>query len=149
MNLSNKIKTDLNSALKAGKKMELSTLRFLLAELQNRQMEKQAELTDKEVVGAIRSQVKKRKESIEAFQKAARNDLAQKEEAELEFLSKYLPQQMDPGKLEEIVVGVVSETGASGPQDFGRVMKMVMAKVKGEADGGTVSALVKKALSSG
>ena len=62
MNLSNKIKTDLNSALKAGKKMELSTLRFLLAELQNRQMEKQAELTDKEVVGAIRSQVKKRKE---------------------------------------------------------------------------------------
>lgn len=147
MSLLIKIKTDLNSALKESDQLKLGTLRFLLADLQNRQMEKQAELTDEEVIQTIRSQVKKRKESIVAYREGARNDLADKEEQELAILSKYLPQQMEAADLEKIVAETISQSGAAGPQDFGRVMGMVMVKTKGQADGAAVAALVKKSLS--
>ncbi len=138
------IQKDLTEALKGKNEAVVSTLRLLLSEIHNRQIEKQAELTDEEVVGVLRKEVKKRQESIEAYEKGGRQELADKEKKELEILSKYLPQEMDSQELEKIVKEVIEEVGAKGPGDFGRVMGVVMGKGKGRIDGSKVAEAVKK-----
>ena len=97
-----KIKNDLNRALKAKKAAEVSVLRFLLADIHNREIEKKGELTDEEVVAAIRKQIKLRKESVAEFKKGKREDLARKEGSEIEILSKYLPQTLSPEEIEKL-----------------------------------------------
>jgi uncharacterized protein YqeY len=141
-----KIKTDLKEAFRAKEELRISTLRLLLSEIHNRQIEKQAELSDEDVVGVIRRGIKQRQEAIEAYQKGKREDLVKKEQTELSILSKYLPQQIPPKELEKIVKETISEVGASGPGDFGKVMGAVMGKVKGKAEGGVVAEVVKKLL---
>jgi hypothetical protein len=141
-----KIKTDLKEAFRAKEELRVSTLRLLLSEIHNRQIEKQAELSDEDVVGVIRRGIKQRQEAIEAYQKGKREDLVKKEQTELSILSKYLPQQIPPKELEKIVKETISEVGASGPGDFGKVMGAVMGKVKGKAEGGVVAEVVKKLL---
>ncbi|MGB9706744.1 MAG: GatB/YqeY domain-containing protein [Microgenomates group bacterium] len=146
MKLEEKIRTDLNKALKEKDRLKIATLRFLLAEIHNFWMEKQKELSDEDIISVIRRQVKLRREAIEAYKKASRNDLAEKESKELEILSKYLPQEMPAGELEKLVKETIAETGAVGLKDFGKVMGMVMAKIKGRAEGSEVSQIVKKQL---
>lgn len=146
MNLEEKIRQDLNQALKEKDKLKVAALRFCLAEIRNFWLQKQKELTDEDVVEVIRRQVKLRREAIEAYQKGGRSDLAEKEGKELEILSKYLPQQLSPQELEKIIRETIAEIGASGAGDFGKVMGAVMAKVKGQAEGSIVAAEVKRIL---
>jgi uncharacterized protein YqeY len=138
------IQKDLTEGLKGKNEAVVSTLRLLLSEIHNRQIEKQAELTDEDVVGVLRKEVKKRQEAIEAYEKGGRQELADKEKQELEILSKYLPQEMSPQELEKIVKEVINEVGVQGPGDFGKVMGVVMGRVKGRIDGAKVSEVVKK-----
>jgi len=140
------IQNDLKTALKEKNELQVSTLRLLLAETHNRQIEKQAELTEEDIVAVLRKEAKKRQESVEAYEKGGRQELADKEKNELQFLSKYLPQEMSPQKLEKIVKEVIGKVGAQGVSDFGEVMGVVMGKVKGQIDGAKVSEAVKKLL---
>lgn len=143
-----KIQSDLNQALKDKKKTEVSTLRLLLSEIHNQEIAKQADLTKEDIIKVLQKEVKKRNESIEAYQKGKRDDLVAKEKEELEILNKYLPQQMSSQELETIIQSVIKETDASSISDFGKVMGAVMGRVKGQADGKAVSESVKKALGS-
>ena len=146
--LIDKIKEDLDIALKGGNDVVVSTLRFLLSGIQNVRIEKRGELDDEQVVEIIRKDSKKHKESIEAFEKGGRGDLAQKETKELEVLEKYLPAQMSTADIEKIVDEVIAAGGASNIADIGKIMGVVMVKVGTKADGGLVSEIVKKKLSS-
>jgi len=140
------IQNDLKTALKEKNELQVSTLRLLLAEIHNRQIEKQAELTEEDIVAVLRKEAKKRQESVEAYEKGGRQELADKESKELLILSKYLPQEMSPQELEKIVKEVIGKVGAQGADDFGKVMGGVMGKVKGQIDGAKVSEAVKKLL---
>ena len=140
------IQNDLKTALKEKNELQVSTLRLLLSEAHNRQIEKQAELVDEDIVGVLRKEVKKRQESIEAYEKGGRQELADKESKELIILSKYLPQEMSPKELGKIIKEVIVEVGAQGPSDFGKVMGVIMGKVKGKIDGTKVADAVKKLL---
>ncbi|TSC54100.1 MAG: hypothetical protein LiPW31_233 [Microgenomates group bacterium LiPW_31] len=144
--LQDKIQADLKIALKAKDELRVSTLRLLLSETHNREIEKQTQLSDEDVVAVIHRGIKQRQEAIEAYQKGNRDDLIKKEQAELAILNKYLPQQMPSEELEKIVKEAISEVEASGPGDFGKVMGVVMGKVKGKAEGGVVAGVVKKLL---
>lgn len=146
--LQEQIKKDLDKALLAKEKLLVSTLRLLLAEIRNYWIEKQKDLTDDDVIAVIRRQIKQRKDSIEAYQKGGRKDLAEKETKEMGILGKYLPQQMAIGELEKIVKETIGEVGANGPQDFGKVMGLSMKKIAGRAEGSLVAQTVKKLLGS-
>lgn len=143
-----KIKTDLKTALKEKNEVTISTLRFLLAAIHNKEIElnKRGKLTDDEVTGVVRLQVKQHKESIEAYQKGKREDLVKKEKQELAILRKYLPQELPVKELEKIISQTIKEVGAKSPADFGKVMGAVMGKVKGRAEGKAVAETVKKLL---
>jgi len=149
MNLEEKIRSDLSQALKEKDTLKVSTLRFCLAEIRNFWLQKQKELTEEDILEVIRRQVKLRKEAVEAYQKGGRNDLAEKEGKELEILSKYLPLQLSLQDLEKIIRVTISEIGAAGAGDFGKVMGAVMSKVKGQAEGSTVASEVKRILGKG
>lgn len=144
-----KIKNDLKAALKEKDELVVSTLRFLLSAIHNKEIElkKRGKLSDEEVIGVIRKQVKEHQESIEAFQKGKREDLVEKEKKELAILNKYLPQQLSSKELKKIIKEVIGETGAVGEKDFGKVMGVVMGEVKGRAEGKTVAEVVKQQLS--
>jgi hypothetical protein len=139
-----KIQEDLKTALKEKKEAQVSTLRLLLSEIHNRQIEKQADLVDEDIVSVIRRAVKQRQESIEAYQKGNRLELAEKEKEESMILSNYLPQEMSAEELEKTVKEVIEGLGSVGPGDFGRVMGAVMGRVKGRIDGAKVTEVVKK-----
>ncbi|MCJ7804594.1 GatB/YqeY domain-containing protein [Patescibacteria group bacterium] len=139
-----KIQKDLVEALKSKSGLVVSTLRLLLSEIHNREIEKQAKVTDEDVMAVIRKEVKQRQEAIEAYEKGGRQDLADKEKQESEILSNYLPQEMSTTELEKITKEVINEVGASGPGDFGKVMGVVMGRVKGRIDGAKVAEAVKK-----
>jgi uncharacterized protein YqeY len=145
MSLSKQITEEMTAALKAGDSLVLSTLRMLLSEIKNKEIDKKGVLTDEEVSEIIRHQVKTHKESITAFQAGKREDLVAKERDELAILNKYLPQQMTTQEIKKVVEGVIVKLQGT-PTDFGKVMGEVMAQVKGKADGGQVSALVKELL---
>lgn len=141
-----RIKSDLRKALLAKDGLKVATLRFLLAELKNLEIQKKSDLTDEDVIATIRHQIKQRKEAIDLYKKGNRQDLVDKEEQESEILSKYLPQEISAENLEKLVSQTIKESGATGPKDFGKVMGMVMAKIKGQADGSQVAELVRKLL---
>lgn len=143
------IKSELTEAMKAKDETKVSTLRFLLAQIQNKTIEKQQELTDEEIIAVIQKQAKERRESIEAFKQGGREDLVGKEQSELDILNKYLPQQISEDELRKIVQETVTEVGAISPADFGKIMGVVMGKVKGRADGNKVMEVVKESLNQG
>jgi uncharacterized protein YqeY len=146
MGLREKIETDVKSALKAGAKDKVSTLRMLNAALKNKQIDKRRELSEDEVIETIRSLIKQRNDSIEQFAKGHRQDLVDKETAEVAVLEAYLPAQLPREELEAMVRDAVAQTGAQGARDMGKVMKALIPMVGGRADGKLVSELVKHAL---
>lgn len=146
MGLREKIDTDTKEALKSGAKDKLSTLRMLNAALKNKQIDKRRSLTEEEVFETVRSLIKQRKDSIEQFAKGGRQDLVDKETAEVAVLKIYLPQQLSREELEVMVRDAVAQTGAQGARDMGKVMKALIPMVGGRADGKLVSELVKNAL---
>lgn len=144
--LKQQIEQQIKEALKAGEQLRLSTLRFLLAALQNEEIAKQEELTDEDVVTVVQRQVKQRRESIDAFTKGGREELAQKERAELKILNTFLPRQLSEEELIKIVSEEIAKLSESGRGDFGKVMAVVMASVRGKTDGNMVSKVVKELL---
>jgi uncharacterized protein YqeY len=134
-------------AMRKQEAARLSALRMLKAALMNREVEKSHSLDDAESLQVVNSLVKQRRDSIEQFVKGGRQDLADKEAAEITILERYLPPPVDPGVLERAVVDAIAETGATSPKDMGPVMKAAMAKLSGQTvDGKLVNELVKKKL---
>ncbi len=146
MSLTEKIDSDLKAAMKASDKLTLETLRMAKSALKYRQIEKGAPLSDDDVIAVLSTLSKQRRDSVEQFRKGGREDLAQKEEAELGILKGYMPPELSPEELDRLVLQAISESGASGPQDMGKVMRVLMPKVKG-ADGKLVGEKVRAALS--
>ena len=141
-----KIQKDLASALKAQDKIAVSTLRLLISEINNQRISKGEDLTDSEIVDVTSRQAKKNRESIEAFQKANREELVKKEKDELNVLNQYLPKMLEKDEIGKIVDVTIAEVGADKLKNMGTVMAAVMAKVKGRADGAVVAEIVKAKL---
>lgn len=146
MTLVEKVEEDCRNALREGHKLELSTLRMLLAELKNARIAKREELTEEEELQVAAREARKRKEAIEGFTRGGRLDLVERETEELKVIEAYLPRQMDEEEVARVVAETIREVGASAPSDLGRVMSAVMPKVKGKADGKKVNRLVREAL---
>jgi uncharacterized protein YqeY len=146
MGLRERIDMDAKDALRAGAKDKLSALRMLLAALKYKQIDKRRELSEEEVVETVRSLIKQRRDSIEQFGKGGRQDLVDKEMAEVVVLEVYLPQQLSREELEALVREAITQTGAQGAKDMGKVMKALIPLVGGRADGKLTSELVKHAL---
>lgn len=148
MALAEKIDSDLKEALKAKDSIRVSALRMLKAAMQNLAIEKRVErLEDKDVISVISKQVKQHHDSIDGFAKGGRQDLVDKEKAELSILQAYMPRQLLPEELKAIIKSAIEKVGAKSKVDMGRVMKAVMEQVKGQADGRLISQLVSEALS--
>jgi hypothetical protein len=147
MSLNEKIGQDYKTAFKAHEDLRVSVLRLLRAEIKNRELDKRAELDDQEVIGVVRSQIKRREESSEAFEKGGRPEMAARERAEGEILKAYLPPAFSEAELDELVAAAVVEAEARGPSDLGKVMKVLMPKVAGRVDGKLVNEKVRRALS--
>lgn len=147
MEIREQLMNDVKEAMKNKEAVRLGALRFLQAAIKNREIELRPNaITSDEVMGVIRRLVKQRKESIEQFQAAARQDLADQESAELKVLEAYLPQQMGKDQLEKIVAEVIASTGAKSVKDMGAVMKGVVAKTAGAADNKMISEIIKSKL---
>ena len=150
MSLALQINQDFLTAFKNKQDTTVSVLRMLKAALTNKEIEKKLpkgeNLADDEVEAVIKSEIKKRKDSIEAYQQGQRADLIKKEEEELKILEKYLPEQMSEAEIKKIVLETINEIKPAGPADFGKVMGQVVKKTKNRADGQTVSRIVKEEL---
>jgi len=146
MGLRERIDGDIKDAMKSGAKDKVSALRMLAASLKNKEIDKRRPLTDDEVVETVRSLIKQRKDSIEQFAKGGRQDLVDKETAEVAVLEVYLPQQLSREEVEALVREAIGQTGAQGAKDMGKVMKALIPLLGGRADNKLVSELVKHAL---
>ena len=142
--LSEQIQKDLEVAMKDKQEIKVSTLRLLVSEIRNKQIEKQEEPNDEEIIALIRRAVKQRQEAIDSYQKGNRSDLVEKENSEMLILSNYLPQELSASEVEKVVKEVIDEVKAVGQQDFGKVMNGVMNRLKGKVDGAKVAEAVKK-----
>jgi uncharacterized protein YqeY len=149
MSLKERIVSDMTAAMKAKDAARLSTLRMVKASIMNREIEKGGELTDEELTKGLQSLVKQRRDSIEQYEKAGRQELADKEQAEIEVIEAYLPKAASREEVEQAVAEAITETGASSMRDMGAVMKAAQARLAGKnADGRTVSEVVKAKLGS-
>jgi uncharacterized protein YqeY len=147
MTLNKQIVADLTAAMKAQDANRTSTLRMVKAAMMNRQIEKGSELDDDDMQKLLRSLVKQRRDSIEQYEKAGRQELVDKEKAEIEVIETYLPQAASPEEIEQAVAAAIAETGATSMRDMGKVMKTVQAALAGKnADGKLVSEAVKSKL---
>lgn len=151
MSLKKQILNDLKEAMKARQQDRLRVLRSLKASLEEKEISLRkdgvAELTDEQAVEVLMKAAKQRKESIEQFEKGGRSDLAKTEKAELSIIEQYLPEMLSEAEVREVVQKKISELGATGPQDMGKVMGPLMGMLKGKADGSLVSKVVKEELS--
>jgi uncharacterized protein YqeY len=146
--LKEQVKSQTVAALKAGDKVTVGALRMLSAAITNREKEVGHELSDDEVRHVASKEVKKRTESIEAFETAGRAELVEKERAERDVLEPYAPAQLEGSAVDSLIDEAFAATGASGPRDMGKVMGFVMARAKGRVDGGVVQRKVKERLGS-
>jgi uncharacterized protein YqeY len=146
MALKDQLTQDMKSAMKQKEPIRLSTIRLIRAGVKNREIELGEELSDEEVIKVISTLVKQHKDSIEQFQKGGRDDLVEKEQAELGFLESYLPQQLSEEGVKALVKEAIEAVSATSMKDMGKVMKYVMPKAQGRADGKVINQLVKEYL---
>jgi uncharacterized protein YqeY len=147
MTIVEQVEKDLPAALKAQEQLKLSVLRMMKAALKNKQIELGKPLADTEAVAVLRTLVKQRRESVEAFRQGGREDLATKEEAEIKIVESYLPAAASDEEIDAAVAAAIAETGAAGPKDLGKVMKVAMAKLAGKnVDGKRVNEKVRAKL---
>ena len=146
MGLREQITEDMKSAMRAKESARLNAIRLLLAAMKQREVDDRIELTDAHVVSIVEKMLKQRRDSIAAFEKGGRQDLADKERAEREVLAPYAPAQMDEAELDAIIDAAIAATGATSAQEMGKVMGQVMAKAKGRVDGGVVQSKVRARL---
>ncbi|MCK6462365.1 MAG: GatB/YqeY domain-containing protein [Candidatus Pacebacteria bacterium] len=161
MTLKEKIKADFKEAFKAKEEVKLSVLKMVNAAIGNAEIEKRAKiiksggeateaavsLNDEEVLRVVSREIKKRKDSIEIYEKAGRAELAEREKAEASVLSAYMPEQLGESEVRELAKKSVEQSGAKGEKEIGKVMAILMPQVKGKADGATVTRIVKELLS--
>lgn len=147
MNIIDSINSDLVTAMKSGDRDRATAIRSLKSAIKYQEIEKGDDLNGDDVIAVLSSVAKKHRDSIDQYGKAGRDDLVSEEKSQLEIVLTYLPEQLGPDEIEEEVDGVISEVGASGPSDIGMVMKGVMPKLKGRADGKLVKEIVVKRLS--
>ena len=146
MSIKEKLKADLVTAMKARAELKVSTLRLITSAIKNKEIDERKELDDEGVLAVLNTAAKQRRDSIEQFEKGGRQDLADKEKAELVIIQEYLPQQLSKEEVAAFIKEAIAETGAAGAKDMGKVMKALMPKVKGKADGKLVNELVKEIL---
>jgi uncharacterized protein YqeY len=146
MSLKDRITDDMKAAMRAKDSARLGAIRMLTAAMKQKEVDERIELDDAAVVAIVDKLIKQRKDSVEAFQKAARTDLADKEAAEIIVLQAYLPARMSPEEIRAEVRAIVTELGATGAGDMGKVMAAAKSRFAGKADMGQVSAAVKAAL---
>ncbi|MGB7061589.1 MAG: GatB/YqeY domain-containing protein [Candidatus Zixiibacteriota bacterium] len=146
--LKRRINQDAKEALKSKDTLTLNVLRMLKSEIRYKEIERGSELSDDDVISVLSSAIKKRKDSIQQFEKGGRDDLASKEKEELAVVTKYMPEQVSEEELSQIISQAISEEGATGASDLGKVMKLVMPKVRGRADGKKVNQMVSSQLQS-
>ena len=146
MSLKDQITEDMKNAMRAKDSERLGTIRLLQAAMKQKEVDERIELDDAAVIAIVDKLIKQRKDSIAAFEGAGRQDLADKEKAEMAVLTAYLPERMSAEEVATAVKAIVAELGASGPGDMGKVMGAVKAQLAGKADMGQVSAAVKAAL---
>jgi uncharacterized protein YqeY len=147
-NLKQKLSDDLKQAMRSGDTVKRGVIRMLMAAINNAEIARQAKLEDSDILGVITKEVRQHHESIEAFKQGNRQDLVDKEEAELAVLQGYLPQQMNREEVVEVARKVIAEIGAEGPGDKGKVMPKLMAQLRGRADGREINEIVSELLSS-
>jgi len=148
MGLKEKLQADLTEAIRGRDEVKSGTIRMLLSAITNEEVAGKAAkvLTDAEIITVLSRETKKRREAVEAFTAAKRDDLANKEKAEAAVIAQYLPEQLGEAEIKKMITEAIAETNAAGPAGMGLVMKVLQPKIAGKADGGVVSALVKAAL---
>ena len=148
MGLKEKLQADLTDAIRSRNEVVSGTVRMLLAAITNEEVAGKAAkvLTDAEIITVLSREAKKRREAVEAYTQAKRDDLAAKEKAEAAVIANYLPEQLSEDEIKKLIADAIAETDAKGPAGMGLVMKVLQPKIAGKADGGVVSGLVKEAL---
>jgi len=151
MGLKEILQHDLTEAIRSRDELKSGTIRMVLTAITNEEVSgKEARtLTEPEIITVLSREAKKRREAAEAFAEGGRADRAEREKLEGEFITRYLPAQLTESEIKQLIADAIAETGATGPAGMGQVMKIVSPKIAGKADGGTVSALVKAALTGG
>ena len=147
MSLDERLVEEMKQAMKSNDKLRLSAIRMIRSALKNKEIELRKKLEDEEIVKVIQVMVRKGEESVEQFQTGGRMDLVEKEKREIEILKSFLPQPLSQEEILTIVDQSIQETQASSPKDIGKVMKSVMPKIGGKADGKLINQLVKERLS--
>ncbi len=146
MSVKTRLQDDMKQAMRSGDKARLGTVRMALAAIQQREVDERIELDDAAVLGVIEKMIKQRRESVEQYRAGQRDDLADKEAAEIEVLSSYLPEPLDAAELAAMVDAAIAATGAASMKDMGRVMAELRAQAQGRADMAVLSATVKAKL---
>ena len=146
MSLKDKITEDMKTAMRAKETARLGTVRLLLAAMKQKEVDERVELSDADVLSIIEKMVKQRRESIAQYEKAARQDLADAEKAEIAVLQGYLPQQLSEAEVADAVAAAIKESGADGMKDMGKVMGLLKSRLAGRTDMGKLSGLVKAKL---
>ena len=146
MTLKSTLDDHMKQAMRNRDNLRRDVIRYLRSEIRNQEIKVQHDLDDQEVVQVLARQAQQRRDSIEAFQAADREDLVQQEQSELAIIMEYLPQQMTENEIVELVKKTVEEVGAQGPSDMGKVMGQIMPQVRGRAEGRVVSAAVSQIL---
>jgi len=147
MPLKDRITEDMKTAMRAGEKERLATIRLILSAVKQREVDERITLDDSQVLAAIEKMIKQRKEAITQFEAGGRADLVAKETAEIAILQAYLPAQMSDAEIDALIAEAIASTGAASIKDMGKVMGAVKAKAQGRADMGAVSARIKQKLS--
>lgn len=145
--LFSKLQEEMKAAMKSGDKDRLSTIRMLISEIKKVQIDSKKELSDDEIIQILQRYIKQRKEAYTQYEQAGRKDLADKELKEIEIVKQFLPPELSEEELIKIIEDTIKEVGASSIKDMGKVVKAVIEKVKGRAEGSVVSKLVKEKLS--
>lgn len=147
MSLQDQLLAEMNKAAKARDRIKLSTIRLIRSAIKNKEIEKRKPLEDEEILKVISSMIRQRGESIQQFRKGGREDLVKKEEAELMILQSFLPEQLSEEQIKKLIDEVLKETEATTFKDMGKVMRTLMPKIAGRADGAKVNQMVREKLS--
>ena len=146
MSLKERITEDMKSAMRAGEKERLATIRMILAAIKQREVDERIQLDDSQVLAALEKMIKQRKEAITQFESGGRADLVAKESAEIAILQAYLPAQLSDAEIDSLIAAAIASTGAASIKDMGKVMGVVKTQAQGKADMGKVSARIKARL---
>lgn len=146
MSLKQRLTDDMKTAMKAGEKDRLAAIRLINAAIKQKEVDERVEMDDARVIAVLEKMVKQRKDSIEQYDKAGRDDLAAIERAELAIIGQYLPEKMGEAEIKAAIEAAIAETGAAGPADMGKLMGVLKPRLAGQADMGEVSKLIKQRL---